>query len=143
MPAVFDHILAPMGIQRDRLSPGWARFWRRAVGVVLIYAVVIQSLFLGLAGVAASASTNDGLPAFELCLNGHQDSPLSPADLPGSTHCIFCFAGTHFASAPPPLVSFQRINLEVGDAWWPLENWRLPDFYEYSSAQPRGPPLDA
>jgi hypothetical protein len=143
MPAVFDHILAAMGIQRDRLSPGSACFWRRAVGAVLIYAVVVQSLFLGLAGVAASASTGDGLPAFELCLNGHQDSPLSPADLPGSTHCIFCFAGTHFASAPPPLVSFQRINLEVGDAWWPLENWRLPDFYEYSSAQPRGPPLDA
>jgi hypothetical protein len=143
MPAVFDHILAAMGIQRDRLSPGSACFWRRAVGAVLIYAVVIQSLFLGLAGVAASASTGDGLPAFELCLNGHQDSPLSPAAPPGSTHCIFCFAGTHFASGPPPLVSFQRINLEVGDAWWPLDNWRLPDFYEYSSAQPRGPPLDA
>jgi hypothetical protein len=143
MPAVFDHILAPMSIQRGQLSPGLARFWRSSLRVVLICAVVIQSLFLGFAGVAASVSADDGLPTFELCLNGHQDGPLSPADLPGSTHCIFCFAGTHFASGPPPLASFQRINLEVGDAWWPLENWRLPDFYEYSSAQPRGPPLDA
>jgi hypothetical protein len=99
-----------------------------------------------MSGVAASSSASEGLPAFELCLNGHQGGPLSPSDVPehhGTTHCIFCFAGTHYGSGPPAPFSFQRINLEIGNAWLPVDNWRLPDFYEYSSAQPRAPPLGA
>jgi hypothetical protein len=135
-----------MGIGWGHLGSGSRRLWRRTVGIVVIYAVVLQSVFLGFAGVPASASTDGALPGFELCLNGHQDGPLSPADLPGhhgNTHCIFCFAGTHFASGPPPLTFFQRIDLEIGNAWWPLDNWRLSDFYEYSRFQPRGPPLGA
>jgi hypothetical protein len=135
-----------MGIGRHHLRPGPWRLWRRAVGVVLIYALILQSVFLGFAGIAASASTDDGLPAFELCLNGHQDGPLSPAELPGhhgNTHCIFCFAGTHYAPGPPLPSSFQRVDLEIGNAWWPVDSWRLSDFYEYSRFQPRGPPLGA
>jgi hypothetical protein len=134
-----------MGIDRGGPSPGWWRFWRRAVGVVVIYAVVLQGALLGFAGVAASVSADEGLPAFELCLNGHQDGPLSPADLPGhhgNTHCILCFAGTHYAPGPRPF-STERVNLEIGNAWWPVNNWRLSAFFEYSSAQPRGPPFGA
>jgi hypothetical protein len=133
-----------MGIDRESQSPGWRRWWRRAIGVVVIYAVVLQTVFLGFAGVAASASTNEGWPAFELCLSGHQDAPLSPADLPGhhgNTHCIFCFAGTHFAPGPPASFSIQRVNLEIGNVRWPVADWRLSAFFEYSSAQPRGPPF--
>jgi hypothetical protein len=146
MSTVIDITLSAMDIARSHFGRGWARVWRRLVGVVVIYAVVLQSVFLGFAGIAASASTDEGLPAFELCLNGHQGGPLSPADLPGhhgNTHCIFCFTGTHHASGPPPPFSFQRINLELGNAWWTVDDWRLSDFYEYSRSQPRGPPLDA
>jgi len=146
MSTVFDITLAAMDNPRSQFGCGWARVWRRLVSVVVIYAVVLQSAFLGFAGIAASASTDEGLPAFELCLNGHQDGPFSPADLPGhhgNTHCILCFAGTHCAPGPPAQFSFQRFNLEIAHAWWPPDSWRLSDLYEYSSAQPRAPPLGA
>jgi hypothetical protein len=135
-----------MGIGWDHLRPGSWGIWRRAIGVLVIYAVLLQSALLGFAGVAASVSGDDSYPAFELCLNGHQGGPLAPNDLPGhqgDTHCIFCFAGTHFAAGPPPLSSFRRFTLEITSIWWPLDEWRLPDFYDDSSALPRGPPLDA
>jgi hypothetical protein len=136
-----------MGIGRDHLRPGSWDIWRRATGVVAIYALLLQGILLGFAGVATSLSPDQGYPAFDLCLTGHQDGPLAPADLPGhngNAHCIFCFAGTHYASAPPPpLVSSRRFDLAIENVRWPLDDWRLPDFYEYSSALPRGPPRGA
>jgi hypothetical protein len=134
-----------MGIDRGGLNPGWRRIWQRAIGVVVIYALVLQSVFLGLAGVAASVSADEGLPAFELCLNGNQDGPLSPAGLPGhhdNTHCILCFAETYCPPGLPPS-SVERVNLEIENALWPVSSWHLSAFFEYSSAQPRGPPFGA
>ncbi|HEY6258421.1 MAG TPA: DUF2946 domain-containing protein [Xanthobacteraceae bacterium] len=133
---------ASMGIERGGLRSGW----RRAVGVVAIYALIFQSLFFGLAAVpvAVGALDDQGLPVFELCLNGSQDGPPSPADLPGhhdDNHCVFCSLNTHHCLGSPPPSAFDRLYLDVATAWLPAEDWRLPAFHEHSNAQARGPPL--
>jgi hypothetical protein len=132
-----------MGVGWDRLRAGSWGICRRALGVALIYAVVLQGIFLGFAGVATGVAVDEGYPAFELCLSGHQGGPLAPADLPGhhgNTHCILCFTGAHYGPGPPAPFSIER-NLEIGNVRWPVADWRLSAFFEYSSAQPRGPPF--
>jgi hypothetical protein len=45
------------------------RLLRRVTGIVVSYAVALQSLFIGFAGSPQPASADQALPAFELCLN--------------------------------------------------------------------------
>src|SRR3984957_1746735 len=122
--------------------------WRRVPGVVVIYALVLQSLFFGFAAAPtlALASVDGGFPVFELCQHGPDGAPISPADLPGhhsDTHCIFCFAGTNHCLGQGPLPSFPswHVELQAADAWWPADNRRVFTLSKYSIARPRGPPL--
>jgi hypothetical protein len=137
-----------MGMESARAGLGPRRRWRQFVGAVAIYALVIQSVLLAAFCVplAANASAGAGLPAFELCLHGGDNGPLSPADQPGQhpgNHCIFCFAGTHHSLAAPPQFSIQQVTMEIGSHWQPENPWRLATFSQYSVARPRGPPLSA
>jgi hypothetical protein len=43
------------------------RLLRRATGIVVSYAIALQSLFIGFAGSPQSATIDQGLPAFEGC----------------------------------------------------------------------------
>jgi hypothetical protein len=126
------------------------RLWRRLTGIAVIYALVLQSLFFGFVAAPASAlaSVDDGFPAFELCQHGPDGAPVSPADLPGhhgTTHCIFCFAGTHhyLAQGPLPLAQLAQADLKSGSPWWPVDIRRVSILSKYSIARPRGPPLSA
>jgi hypothetical protein len=141
---------APMGIKRPQLGLAQWCFWRRLTGIVVICTLILQSLFFGFvaAPTTALASLDDGFPAFELCQHGPQGAPVSPADLPGhhgTTHCVFCFAGTHHYLAPGPLpLSLSRqVDLKAENAWWPVDNRHASILSKYSIARPRGPPPSA
>jgi hypothetical protein len=126
------------------------RLWRRLTGIVVIYALILQSLFFGFvaAPTAALASVDDGFPAFELCQHGPQGAPVSPADLPGhhgNTHCIFCFAGAnhYLGQGPLPLSPSWQVQLKAENTWWQADNRRVSLLSKYSIARPRGPPRSA
>ncbi len=58
------------------------RFWPPLIGVVVAYAVAVQSLLVALGGFALAAPANDTPPAFELCLHDGATAPALPADAP-------------------------------------------------------------
>jgi len=137
-----------MGIDRLQSGSAQRRLWRRLTGIVVVYALILQSLFFGFAAAPTAALASvDGFPAFELCLHGSDGAPVSPTDLPGhhdDTHCIFCFIGTHYlAHGPLPLPVFRHVELKAAIAWWPADNRRASILSKYSIARPRGPPLSA
>jgi hypothetical protein len=138
-----------MGIKPQQAGSPPRRLWRRLAGIVVIYALVLQSLFFGfVAAPTLALASVDGFPAFELCQHGPDGAPVSPADLPGhhgDTHCIFCFAGTnhYLGPAPLPLALGRQVDPQSETAWWPVNNRRVSVLSKYSIARPRGPPLSA
>jgi hypothetical protein len=138
-----------MSIRPQQPSATDRRLWRRLTGMVVIYALVLQSLLFGLVAAPASAlASGDGFPAFELCQHGPDGAPLAPADMPGhhgDAHCIFCFAGTPHLLGPGPQPSslFGQTDLKSASLWWPADNRRVSILARYSIARPRGPPLSA
>jgi hypothetical protein len=136
-----------MSIQPAQSGHGWRRLGRQLIGVVAIYALILQSVFLGAAGAPPppNAAADEGLPAFELCLNGVHNAPLSPTDLPGhqgDIHCIFCFVVAHHFVWSSYFL-FKQVDLAIGNVWWSGISAPLVFRPEYSIARPRGPPLSA
>jgi hypothetical protein len=122
------------------------RFWRGVIGIIVSYAVALQTLFIGFAGSAQAA--DKGLSAFELChgLNGVQNTSDSPSGQLGhvvGNHCIFCYAGSNLAvdTSPPRLC--HLLNVQVQTVRWPFYIRHLSSSDNYSIAQPRGPPPSA
>ena len=121
------------------------RFWRPLIGVVVAYAVAIQSLLIVLGGFALTAHAN-GAPAFALCLHDTQDASGLPAKSPGHpgcSHCIFCFAGSHHALIGAPRFLSHRVAAETIDVPSAADKHCVPHLSAYSIASPRGPPLRA
>ena len=124
------------------------RLLRPLIGVIVSYAVAIQAILVGFAGLALPASATENSSAFALChgLNGVQDAPGSPAGPlghVGGNHCIFCYAGSQLAVNARPLRLFNHVDIEIRTIDWTLNTRRLSFSYNYSIAQPRGPPLSA
>jgi hypothetical protein len=125
------------------------RLRRGVIGIVVSYAVAIQSLLVGFAGILQPASADESFSAFELChgLNGAQSAPGAPNGVPGhvgGNHCIFCYAGSHLAAgAPPPPRLYHRLDVEIRTVDWTSNTLRLSFSHNYSIAQPRGPPPSA
>ena len=117
--------------------------WRRLVSWVAVYALVLQSILVGMAAFPAAAAP-DGVAAFEICQHGVDGADTGiPAQHPlDQTHCKFCLSIAHaVAPAPRPLprVTFDvviALALPAADSDIPLP----PElFYEH----PRGPPYAA
>jgi hypothetical protein len=128
------------------LRKGPTRFWQSLLSVIVAYAVAIQSLLIGVAGLSMPANAGENAAAFELCLHdtsGVPELPASKPDLSDCTHCIFCFAGDLDAVIGTAPALFHRINVAVvvvpwrGDSSGP----KLPT--RYTIASPRGPPVSA
>ncbi len=99
-----------------RLSVKSQRFLRPWIGIVVAYAVAVQSLLIAVGGFSPPANVGDDAPAFEFCLHDAQDAPELPAGNPdhtGSTHCIFCFAGSHHAAFGAAPVALQARHLDA------------------------------
>jgi hypothetical protein len=124
------------------------RLRRRVIGIVVSYAVAIQTLFVGFAGLPLPASADETSPAFELChgLNGVQDKSGSPGGAlghVGGSHCIFCYAGSHLALGAPPSRLYHRVDVQIRTVDWTLNTRRLSFSHNYLIAEPRGPPPSA
>lgn len=123
---------------------GW-QGWRRLTASLLVFALVLQSLGLAVAGTRLSperASTD--WAGFEICHHDagtpEQPSPDQPAV---DIHCIFCVAGPAFVLEPPPALVTLFQPIEIALAPWPLVAWRLAPATVDASARPRGPPAVA
>src|ERR1700722_13081770 len=122
-------------------------FWRRLVGAVAIYALVMQPLLLTVAGTQlAQASVLDEVTFAQLCLHNADGSPVAPTDQqkhPTHHHCLQCFSGAfHLLDAPQP-VTVASAAREFRTLRQSGRSFRLSSSPQYSIARPRGPPLSA
>jgi hypothetical protein len=68
---------------------GRKRFWRPLIGVVVAYAVAVQSLLIALGGFALAAAPTDEAPlALALCLHGRGTCPSRRGADPYSVHSL-------------------------------------------------------
>lgn len=131
----------------DQASLKRRPFWRRLVGILAIYALVMQPLLLTVSGSqAAQASVVDAVSFSQLCLHDADGSPVAPADQekhPAHQHCLQCFSGAfHLLDAQQP-VSVAFADREFRRLHPSGRALRLPSASQYSVARPRGPPLNA
>jgi hypothetical protein len=125
---------------------GLGRLGRQLAAVVLTFALLLQGVAsAGATGrLAASANTDAGWAAFELChhsSSADEGNASAPAGVPENSdaHCIFCLAGASYAlQAPLPSVAFHIIIIAIMP--WTFTAWRLPALTVDASARPRGPP---
>jgi hypothetical protein len=122
------------------------RLRRSLLSIAVAYAVAIQSLVIAVGGLSLPPDPGQGAAAFELCLHdtsGAADLPAGKPDLPGCTHCIFCFAGAHHAVIGAAPAAFHRVDAAVlvvrlADG---ASASRRPT--RHAIANPRGPPSSA
>ena len=122
-------------------------FWRRLIGVIAIYALVMQPLLLTVAGSQlAQASVLDDVTFSQLCLHNADGSPVAPADQnkhPAHQHCLQCFSGAFVLLDAPQSVTVASIDREFSKLRQSGRALRLSSASRYSVARPRGPPLSA
>src|SRR5580693_1281577 len=122
-----------------------SRLWRPFLGVVVAYAIAIQSLLIVLGGFAPAAQIDSAVTGLELC---HQDAQ-APVEVPaknpdpGCAHCIFCFAGAHHAVISTAPAVFHRVNFAMVLVPWLGDLSSLTRPTRHTIASPRGPPLSA
>jgi hypothetical protein len=129
----------------NQASSKLRQFWRKLIGAVAIYGLVMQPLLLTVAGTQlAQASVLDQVTFAELCLHNADGSPVAPADQqkhPAHHHCLQCFAGAfHLLDASQPL-TIASADREFRKLHQSGRGFRLSSSSQYSVARPRGPPL--
>jgi|ERR1700728_239291 hypothetical protein len=134
-----------MGVRMSRLGRWPKQFCRPVIGIVVAYAVAMQSLLIALGGFALAAhAANDAPLAFELCLHGGDEgAPALPAGAPTQapcSHCIFCFAGGNHAVVASPTALVQSARFEIVEISWTADQRCRPCLADHSIASPRGPP---
>jgi hypothetical protein len=120
-------------------------FWRRLVGAVAIYALVMQPLLLTVAGSQlAQAAVLDDVTLSQLCLHDADGSPVAPADQqkhPAHQHCLQCFSGAFVLLGAPQSGTVAFADREFRKLRLSGRDLRLSPASRYSVARPRGPPL--
>src|SRR6476659_5444926 len=121
---------------------GVKRLWRPFLGVVVAYAIAIQSLLIVLGGFAPAAQIDTAVTGLELC---HQDAQ-APVEVPaknpdpGCAHCFFCFAGAYHAVISTAPAVFHRVNVAIVVVSWPGDSSGPRRLARDTIASPRGPP---
>jgi hypothetical protein len=121
-------------------------FWRRLVGAVAIYALMMQPLLLTVtAGQLAQASALDEITLSQLCQHQANGSPIAPADQkhPARQHCLQCFSAAFILLGAPQPVTVASADREFRKLRLSGRSLRLSSTSQYSVARPRGPPLRA
>jgi hypothetical protein len=120
------------------------RGWRRLMGWLAAYLLVLHVSFAGAATGHYFSPANDAASGAAYCLNG-MDGPPSPADAPahsshGKVHCVLCAGGGSLAlssadvfAAPQPILASALISASEQA---PAQNRR------HSPNQSRAPPLE-
>jgi hypothetical protein len=123
---------------------------RQLTSCVIAFALIIQSVLLGLSGsfLASADRSDDGLAGLEFCLHNADGSVPSSNDTPSGnpdsySHCKYCaLAGLQLFAALDPLLLPFAIS-DSSKLVWPAADWRDEISAEYPSQRPRGPPLAA
>ena len=117
--------------------------WRQLVSWVAIYAFVLQSILVGMAGFPAAAAAPDDIAGFEICGHSGGADPGIPTQHPlDQAHCKFCLSIAH-AIAPTPR-SLPGVTFDVIVALsLPATNSDIPSPPELFYEPPRGPPYAA
>lgn len=122
--------------------------WRPALALVAAYALVLQTLLLGMAGAAQAARAVDGTADSIICLTHDGLATPAPSNVPDAhtgcgEHCVLCAGGLHAVGLPPLGASLGRV-IATGEAVrWHRPDWLAPAPSVDPVAHPRGPPLAA
>jgi hypothetical protein len=116
--------------------------WRRLMGWLAAYLVVLNVSFAGASTGHYFAQANDAAAAF--CLNG-ADGSSSPADVPthsshGKVHCMLCAGGGSLALSSASVFAAPRLKLV--SAFIPASDWTPGQSRRHSPHQSRAPPLE-
>jgi hypothetical protein len=123
---------------------------RQLTSCVIAFALIIQSVLLGLPGssLALADQSDGGLAGLELCLHNADGAVPSSTDTPSGYpgnygHCKYCaLAGLRFFASPDPLLLPFAIS-DSSKLVWPAVYRRDEISAEHPSQPPRGPPLAA
>jgi hypothetical protein len=120
------------------------RGWRRLMGWLAAYLLVLHVSFAGASTGHYFAQANDAAYGAAFCLNG-ADGPSSPVDAPlhsshGKIHCVLCAGGgslalssADFFAAPQPIFASALI---------PASEQAPGQSRRHSPNQSRAPPLE-
>ena len=140
-------ILVSMAIGPNQAGSRPRPFWRRLVGALAIYALVMQSLLLTIAGPQlAQAAALDEISLSELCLHESDGSPITPSDQQrhlAHQHCLQCFAGASPLLDAPQAVTVASARQEFSKFRYAGQRLHLSSACRYLVARPRGPPSAA
>ena len=122
--------------------------WRRALALVAAYALVLQTLLLGLAGATQAARAADGAAGSIICLTHEGLATPAPTNLPDAHidcggHCILCAGGLHAVALAPSGASLGPVRATGQVLRWDRPDWLVSAPFDNPVAQPRGPPLAA
>jgi len=118
--------------------------WRRLIGWLAAYLVVLHVSFAGASTEYYFAQANDAAYGAAFCLNG-ADGSSSPADVPahsshGKVHCVLCASGGSLALSPVDV--FAASQLTLASALIPASEQAPGQSRRYSPHQSRAPPLE-
>ena len=119
-------------------------FWRRLTGWIAIYALVLQGIFVGLAGPHHATGF---APGYEICLHDAEDAGLAPSEVPskdnGKIHCPSCAVGGHQVVGPTRVSVPGFVISDAGKALWPVSEGPVANSLQYSDNRSRAPPVVA
>jgi hypothetical protein len=120
------------------------------VAIVAAYALVIQSLLVGILGttVAARAATGEIVPGYALCLTHNEDTAPAPSDNPVEhsscmAHCLAWVSGSAALMPAPAAAPSGPVDFAGYAILWAARDWLVPSPVSNPVARPRGPPLAA
>lgn len=131
-----------------RVSASMFFGWRRPVGWLASYALVLHVLFAGVAGGQLTAQAADqNWSFFEICFGQSGDAGDFSGDVPNkhnskSTACAFCASGGH-AVAPGAGEAVRARIVRVRGIAWGAEDQSIRAARSVFTERQRGPPVSA
>jgi hypothetical protein len=118
------------------------------LALVAAYALVLQTLLLGMVGASQAARAADGTADYVICLTHEGTATPAPSNVPDeysgcSGHCILCAGGVHTVALPPLGAPLGLVSATGEVVRWQRPDWLVSAPFDNPVAQPRGPPLAA
>jgi hypothetical protein len=119
--------------------------WRRLIGWIGAYALVLHVVFVGLimGELAAKPFADETAIGFTLCLNHPDGGNSLPADAPIHTahfHCLLCAGGNYAALIPTQISNVAPLRVEIASQLRQTRDQLLRQSLEFLPSNPRAPP---
>ena len=120
------------------------RFWRQLATWVALYALILQTLLVGVSG---PARAGNALADQALCLHDGEDTGALPGEGPAGehdpTHCLLCIAIAYQALLPARMPAPALSALAVMTAFWPVTIAPADGSVQRLAHRTRAPPIMA